>query len=118
MPQDWDNVSVLERNRELCRSPLGAFSDFDSALIGDRTKSSNQLDMNGSWRFHLAESPSQVPSEFQASNYDDSGWDEIPVPSNWQLLGDQSRPVARKNFFESMIYLVGLFIAVLVDVNV
>jgi protoheme IX farnesyltransferase len=38
--------------------------------------------------------------------------------SNWQLLGDQSRPVARKNFFESMIYLVGLFLAVLVDVNI
>jgi heme O synthase-like polyprenyltransferase len=29
----------------------------------------------------------------------------------------QSRELARKNFLESMLYLVGLFIAVLVDVN-
>jgi heme O synthase-like polyprenyltransferase len=29
----------------------------------------------------------------------------------------QSRALARKNFLESMLYLVGLFIAVLVDVN-
>ena len=93
MPQDWDNVSILERNRELCHSPLGAFSNFDSALIGDRTKSSNRLDMNGPWRFHLTESPSQVPGEFQASDYDDSSWDEIPVPSNWQLLGYPDKPI-------------------------
>ena len=30
---------------------------------------------------------------------------------------DPSRSLARKNFFGSMIYLVGLFLAVLVDVN-
>jgi len=93
MPEDWDNVSILERNRELCHSPLGAFSDFASALIGDRTKSPNRLDVNGPWRFHLAESPSQVPGEFQTSNYDDSTWDDIPVPSNWQLLGYPDKPI-------------------------
>jgi len=37
--------------------------------------------------------------------------------SNWKLVKDQSRALARKNFLESMIYLVGLFVAVLVDVN-
>jgi len=37
--------------------------------------------------------------------------------SNWKLVKDQTRALARKNFLESMIYLVGLFIAVLVDVN-
>jgi protoheme IX farnesyltransferase len=37
--------------------------------------------------------------------------------SNWLLVREQSHALARKNFFESMIYLLGLFIAVLVDVN-
>lgn len=37
--------------------------------------------------------------------------------TNWQMVRVQSRDLARKNFLESMIYLVGLFIAVLVDVN-
>jgi protoheme IX farnesyltransferase len=37
--------------------------------------------------------------------------------SNWQLVRDQTRALARKNFLESMLYLVGLFVAVLVDVN-
>jgi protoheme IX farnesyltransferase len=37
--------------------------------------------------------------------------------TNWKLVKDQTRTLARKNFLESMLYLVGLFIAVLVDVN-
>ena len=37
--------------------------------------------------------------------------------TNWKMVRVQSHELARKNFFESMIYLVGLFIAVLVDVN-
>jgi protoheme IX farnesyltransferase len=37
--------------------------------------------------------------------------------SNSKLLVEQSRATARKNFLESMVYLVGLFVAVLIDVN-
>lgn len=37
--------------------------------------------------------------------------------TNWRLLRDPSRPPARKAFFGSMIYLVGLFLAVLLDVH-
>lgn len=38
--------------------------------------------------------------------------------NNWCLLREPNRLLARKNFFASMIYLVGLFAAVLIDVNV
>ncbi len=37
--------------------------------------------------------------------------------TNWRMLKDPTREWARKNFFGSMIYLVGLFFAVLGDVN-
>ena len=37
--------------------------------------------------------------------------------TNWKMVRVQSRQLARKNFLESMLYLVGLFVAVLVDVN-
>ncbi len=36
----------------------------------------------------------------------------------WRLLKNPDKLVARRVFFDSMIYLVGLFVAVLVDVNV
>jgi protoheme IX farnesyltransferase len=38
--------------------------------------------------------------------------------TNWRMVRTQSRALARRNFLESMLYLVGLFIAVLVDVTV
>ena len=38
--------------------------------------------------------------------------------TNWKMVKVQSHELARKNFFESMIYLVGLFLAVLIDVNI
>jgi len=37
--------------------------------------------------------------------------------NNWRLVREPNRIWARKNFFGSMIYLVGLFAAVLIDVN-
>jgi len=44
------------------------------------------LDLNGTWRFRL--SPSATGStEFVAADFDDSGWDDLPVPSHWPLHG-------------------------------
>jgi len=37
--------------------------------------------------------------------------------TNWKMVRVQTHALARKNFLESMLYLVGLFVAVLVDVN-
>jgi protoheme IX farnesyltransferase len=37
--------------------------------------------------------------------------------SNWQMVKDPGKTWAKKNFLESMLYLVGLFVAVVVDVN-
>ncbi|TDD32242.1 DUF4981 domain-containing protein, partial [Nonomuraea terrae] len=44
------------------------------------------LDLNGTWRFRL--SPvADVPADFADPGYDDSSWDELPVPSHWVLHG-------------------------------
>ncbi|GAA1392830.1 glycoside hydrolase family 2 TIM barrel-domain containing protein [Catellatospora coxensis] len=43
-----------------------------------------RLSLNGAWRFRL--SPvADVPEDFAQAGYDDSGWDEIGVPSHWPL---------------------------------
>ncbi|KAI3445135.1 hypothetical protein Pfo_001800 [Paulownia fortunei] len=43
--------------------------------------------LSGSWKFFLASSPSNTPSEFYDSSFQDSSWATIPVPSNWQMHG-------------------------------
>lgn len=43
--------------------------------------------LSGHWKFFLASSPSNTPSEFYNVSFQDSSWSTIPVPSNWQMHG-------------------------------
>ena len=45
-----------------------------------------RLSLNGEWAFRLSER-ADVPVDFVERDYDDSGWDRLPVPSHWQLHG-------------------------------
>src|SRR4051812_48363903 len=44
------------------------------------------LSLNGEWAFRLSER-ADLPPDFVERDYDDSGWDRLPVPSHWQLHG-------------------------------
>jgi beta-galactosidase len=48
---------------------------------------SARLSLNGSWKFRYRESLRGLTPGFEATGYDDSGWDDIAVPSCWQLAG-------------------------------
>ncbi|MFJ9024030.1 glycoside hydrolase family 2 TIM barrel-domain containing protein [Streptomyces sp. NPDC102259] len=50
--------------------------------------------LNGPWRFRLSPTAS-VAEDFAAEDFDDRGWDELPVPSHWVLEGDgaHGRPI-------------------------
>lgn len=56
------------------------------------TRSSAFSLLNGDWFFHFVPEPSLRPSGFYKEDYDVSGWDKIPVPSNWEMQG-YDRPI-------------------------
>ncbi|MGB0387218.1 MAG: glycoside hydrolase family 2 TIM barrel-domain containing protein [Ardenticatenaceae bacterium] len=84
---DWQNPAVVERNKELGHVTLLPFADEASALEGDREASPYVMCLDGAWAFHLAPNPVSAPAHFYEERFDDADWDEIPVPSNWQLEG-------------------------------
>ena len=43
------------------------------------------VNLNGEWRFVLTDSPSSSPEGWHSADHDDSEWDHIVVPANWQL---------------------------------
>lgn len=45
-----------------------------------------RLSLNGDWAFRYAER-ADLPADFVDREYDDSGWERLPVPSHWQLHG-------------------------------
>ncbi len=82
---DWENQAVFRINKE---SPRATMMPFPSAPDGAaRLDSPWCRVLNGNWKFHHAGRPDAAPQGFEAPDFDDSAWAEIPVPANWQLHG-------------------------------
>ncbi len=84
---DWENLSVLEINREDARADFIPFANAQQALSGEREKSPYYLSLNGNWKFHWVNTPDKRPLDFYQTTFNDSQWKTIPVPSNWEMQG-------------------------------
>jgi len=91
-PMDWENPAVIGLNKEPAHCTLMPYPDVESALTCRRQGSPFYQSLNGKWRFNWVRKPADRPKEFYKTDYDVSGWDEIPVPSNWQMHG-YGRPI-------------------------
>jgi beta-galactosidase/beta-glucuronidase len=85
--KDWEDPQVVGRNKEPGHATLVPYADETSALAGEPAASPFYLSMDGKWRFHLADSPEAAPAGFEQPTFDDAAWDEIDVPSCWQMQG-------------------------------
>jgi len=84
---DWENPEVIGRNKEPAHCTLIPYATVGQARIDTRDASPYFLSLNGPWKFNWVKSPDERPRGFYKPQYDVSGWDEIEVPSNWQLKG-------------------------------
>ena len=88
--RDWEDPSMIGRNKQPAHCTLISFSGYvdpDSAMSVKREDSPFCFSLNGDWKFHWVKSPDLRPAGFEKPEFDDSAWDEIPVPSNWQMHG-------------------------------
>jgi beta-galactosidase len=86
-PLDWENPEFVGEGKEPPHCTLLPYPDVDTGRIGTREDSPYHLSLNGDWRFHWVRKPADRPEGIHRTDYDDSSWDSIPVPSNWQLQG-------------------------------
>jgi len=89
---EYENPSVVGVNRELPRAAFLPCPDRESALRCDFLESPWKISLNGKWKFKTVQNPSLVPEGFYEPSFDDGRWDEIEVPSCWQLFG-YDRPI-------------------------
>jgi beta-galactosidase len=78
---------VFDVDREPPHATYTPFPDRTSALAGNGERSPYYLSLNGHWKFNWVRSPADRSLRFQDPGFDDSDWDELPVPSNWELEG-------------------------------
>jgi beta-galactosidase len=84
---DWENPEIFERNQTLPHATLMPFETIDQALENKRKSSPYHFTLNGTWKFHLADNLEKAPKDFFRKGFDAGDWDDIKVPSNWQMEG-------------------------------
>ncbi|MQY56613.1 beta-galactosidase, partial [bacterium] len=84
---DWENPRMIGQNKEPAHCTLMPYADRNKAIDGVRAASKFYSSLNGDWKFHWVSKPAERPQDFFEPGYDVSEWDEIPVPSNWQMHG-------------------------------
>lgn len=85
---EWENPEIFQINREKPTATFYKYPDKDSALRNNNWKNSTfYQSLNGTWKFYYADSVQARPTDFYKKDFDISQWDEIEVPSNWELKG-------------------------------
>jgi beta-galactosidase len=96
LPPEIENPECLGINKEPFHATLMPYATLEQALAADRHASPYCRLLNGTWKFHWVKRPELRPVDFYRSDFDVSGWDDIAVPSNWQVLG-YGTPYYRNN---------------------
>jgi beta-galactosidase len=86
-PRDWENPEMFNQNREAPHASMISYASELSALEADKQNSPNYISLDGIWKFNYVDSPDKRPYWFFKDDYDIRDWDDIEVPSNWQMKG-------------------------------
>src|SRR5690554_946462 len=83
---DWESHEITGINEEKAHA---SYVPFQQAEWEKNSLEESPLVrvLNGTWKFQYFESPARVPENIHTVT-NTAEWDDIEVPSNWQLQGD------------------------------
>ena len=84
---EWQSPERLSLNKEQPRAWLFSYATQQEALRVLPEGSTYFRSLDGTWKFSWAPEPSQRDSAFWKASFDDSRWDNIAVPGNWNVQG-------------------------------
>ncbi|OJJ18900.1 hypothetical protein BKI52_22785 [marine bacterium AO1-C] len=84
---DWENQKIFAINKEPSRATAFPFESREKAMKNDKSKSNNFLSLNGIWKFRWTKRPANRPKDFYKLDYSVDKWDNLSVPSNWEMKG-------------------------------
>ncbi len=92
----WENQKMYGENRETAHATYVPYSSVD-ALKADTEffaypwvdpKSDLRMSLNGTWKFNFVANPNLRPTAATTNpSFNVSSWDDISVPSNWEMQG-------------------------------
>ena len=87
VPRYYENLSVLHENTMPARAYYIPASKRMDNLVEHREESDRMQLLNGIWKFQYFNSIYDIQDSFFEKNYDTENFDEIQVPSVWQMAG-------------------------------
>lgn len=81
--EPWQDPNIIAINKEPAHTQvlpleLENYTAADSRFFKD---------LRETWQFSLYENPFKVPEDFYKPDFDDSNWQKIEVPANWEING-------------------------------
>ncbi len=91
----WEDETVFAENKE---NGVATYMPYENeaAMLADKAYydtpwtepiNNRYMTLNGTWKFNLVSQPSERPLDFYKEDFDVEAWDNIPVPSNWEMQG-------------------------------
>ena len=87
VPRYYENLNVLHENTMPARAYYIPASKRMDNLVEHREESDRMQLLNGTWKFQYFTSIYNIQDSFFEKNYDTENFDEIQVPSVWQMAG-------------------------------
>ena len=92
----WEDQQVYEENKETAHATFIPYTSTEAMKTDVNynkawltPEKADYLSLNGTWKFNLVPEPSVRPGEedFWSNDADVSAWDDIDVPSCWEMKG-------------------------------
>lgn len=94
VPDYWENETIFSENKEDGHATYIPYPTRSQMMEDEyyntpwtTPKSDYYMSLNGVWKFNFVDEPTKRPQDFYTASYDVSDWDDLPVPSNWEMYG-------------------------------
>ena len=84
---EWQDPRINEINRAPMHASYFSYESLAAADASVPENSANYLTLHGVWSFNWVNDADQRPSDFWKQDFNDKGWDTMPLPGIWELNG-------------------------------
>ncbi|MDT0689994.1 glycoside hydrolase family 2 TIM barrel-domain containing protein [Salegentibacter sp. F188] len=84
---EWENPTILDRNKEEGHAQFVLYHNEAAARTAAKEESEYLKSLNGTWEFDIVKTPGERPKDFFQADLNTDNWQNINVPSNWELEG-------------------------------
>ncbi|MBN2274436.1 MAG: DUF4981 domain-containing protein [Bacteroidales bacterium] len=85
--EEINDIRITAVNTEKPHCTMLPYADIKAAIIDNPDASPYFISLNGTWQFNWVSKPDERPAGFYKKSYNMRNWDQIEVPSDWQMKG-------------------------------